>query len=118
MPSPNHCSAPLPQTGPTVRPRLSSAPAAPWTRPCSCFPAAPLTSELERRVAQADADRAGHQHRDEDRQRVRQRAAAPADGREDQSDGERPLLAERAHDRPDEPALHDDAEKAEGAASR
>src|SRR6188474_3211909 len=33
--SPNWARDAFPQTGPIVRPRLSAAPAAPWTRPCS-----------------------------------------------------------------------------------
>ena len=44
LPSPKRCSAPCPHIGPIARPRLSSAPAAPCTVPCSSFDPLWLTS--------------------------------------------------------------------------
>ena len=67
-----------------VRPRLSSAPAAPCTRPCSCGPAALLTSVLSVALQKPMPSAARHQRRDEHRHRVGQRARCPADCSEHQ----------------------------------
>ena len=64
----------------------------------------------QRRVAETDPDRAGHEHHHEQRNRIDERASAPPDRREQQPDRERVTFAQPLHDRTHHPALDDDAE--------
>ncbi len=101
--SPKRCSAALPQTGPSARPRLSTAPAAPCTRPCSSRAPRAADQARHRRVPEADAERQRNQR---DRRRASTECASVAATRptaaHTRPDDERRLVAEALHDRPDE----------------
>ncbi len=96
--SPKRCSDALPHTGPIVRPRLSTALAAPCTRPCSSARAARLIEAGHRRMAEADAQRQRDQRSAKNADGVRQRGGHEADGGADQAEHERLLVAEPLDD--------------------